>query len=59
MDQSQSDRDRNRAAFPQAVEVMDDHREVFGPGVKLTWAKSADGRMVGKQEKREEYPLDI
>lgn len=39
----------NRAAFPQAARIVDELREVFGPGVKLEFAEEG-GREIGQRD---------
>jgi len=42
------DKDEVRRLFPECVGVADQFREVFGPGVKLTYAEEG-GRSIGKR----------
>ncbi len=44
-----SARESNRAAFPLTAQIVDELREVFGPGVKLEWAEE-NGREIGQRE---------
>lgn len=43
-----SDKENNRAAFPQTAKLVDDLRDIFGAGVKLEWV-CENGREVGKR----------
>ena len=40
------ERAANRAAFPLTAEIMDEFRRVFGPGIRLVWARE-NGRTLG------------
>lgn len=44
-----SERQSNRAAFPETASLVDELRDVFGPGVKLVWADE-NGRQIGQYE---------
>lgn len=44
-----SARSANRAAFPATARIVDELREVFGPGVRLEWA-CENGREIGVRE---------
>lgn len=44
-----SERSSNRAAFPETAKLVDELRDVFGPGVKLVWAEE-NGREIGVLE---------
>lgn len=41
-----SQRDKNRADFPYAAQLLDEYRKVFGEGVKLVYAKE-NGNEIG------------
>ena len=41
-------KDQNRADFPVAAAMIDQFREVFGPGVKLLWAEE-NGKSIGRK----------
>ena len=43
---NQAAREKNRGDFPTAAAVVDELREEFGDGVKLSYAKE-NGRSVG------------
>lgn len=43
-----SERSSNRAAFPETAKLVDELRDVFGPGVKLVWAEE-NGRTIGEK----------
>ena len=40
--------DDNRAAFPETARIVDELRDIFGPGVKLIWDQE-NGREIGKK----------
>ena len=49
--------ERNRAAFPDVAQIVDDFRAVFGPGVKVLYA-TENGREIGKPQPFEGTDVD-
>lgn len=43
-----SNKEKNRAAFPETASMVDELREVFGDGVTLVWAEE-NGRTIGNK----------
>jgi len=41
--------ERNRAAMPGVAAIVDHLRDVFGPGVRVLWAKEGD-KEIGRRE---------
>jgi hypothetical protein len=46
--QSSDGKDKNRALFPFAAQIVDELREVFGDGVKVQWADE-NGQQIGNK----------
>ena len=51
-----SERNKNRAVFPQAAKFLDDFRAVFGEGVKMGYA-AENGAEIGSI-KRAKFEID-
>lgn len=49
---SDEKRAANRAQFPKTAVIVDEFREVFGPGVKLLWAEES-GQVIGRRHEEE------